>query len=277
MAARAIWKGALKVGEVSCAVSLYTAVSTSDRIAFHTINRATGHRVRRLFVDSATGDTVAAEDQAKGYLLGDNDHIVLDPEEIAAAVPESDKLLAVSGFLPCDQVDDLFFDRPYYLAPASKADEEAYVLIREGMRARKVAAMAQTVLFRRVRTVLIRPDGSGMVATTLNFDYEVRSDEDAFRDIPDLKLEGEMLELAEHIIGKKSGKFDIAAFDDRYEEALVELVKAKVEGKTIKPRKEAPVTRSTDLLAALRESAGVAAKPRRKPAAKPKPAERKAG
>ena len=260
MAPRANWKGFLKVAEVSCPVALYTAASTSDRIAFHTLNRATGHRVRRQFVDSETGKPVERDEQVKGYEVGSGEYIVLDPEEVASAVPDSDKTLAVSNFIKADDIDDIYFDKPYYLVPSDRHADEAYALIREGMRAKKVAALAQTVLFRRVRTVMIRPQGIGLIATTLNFDYEVRSAKDAFDEIPDLKLKGEMLELAEHIIKTKRGEFDPCKFEDRYETALAELVKAKLEGRKITPRKEPKRDGVIDLMAALRESAGMSGK-----------------
>jgi DNA end-binding protein Ku len=260
VAPRANWKGFLKVAEVSCPVALYTAASTSDRIAFHTLNRATGHRVRRQFVDSETGKPVERDEQVKGYEVGSGEYIVLDPEEVASAVPDSDKTLAVSNFIKADDIDDIYFDKPYYLVPSDRHADEAYALIREGMRAKKVAALAQTVLFRRVRTVMIRPQGIGLIATTLNFDYEVRSAKDAFDEIPDLKLKGEMLELAEHIIKTKRGEFDPSKFEDRYETALAELVKAKLEGRKITPRKEPKRDGVIDLMAALRESAGMSGK-----------------
>ena len=268
MAPRANWKGFLKVGEVSCPVALYTAASTSDRIAFHTINRATGNRVRRQFVDSDTGQPVDRDEQVKGYEIGSGEYIMLDPEEVASAVPDSDKTLAVSAFIGCGDIDDVYFDMPYYLAPSDRHAEEAYALIREGMRATKVAALAQTVLFRRVRTVLIRAHGSGLIATTLNFDYEVRSAKEAFDDVPELRIKGEMLELAEHIIKTKRGKFDPGKFDDRYEAALADLVKAKLEGRKIEVPKKPKRDKVVDLMAALRESAGVGGK---KPAARSRP------
>ena len=276
MAPRANWKGFLKVGELTCPVALYTAASTSERIAFHTINRATGHRVHRQFVDSNTGKPVEKEDQVKGYELGSGDYVVLEPDEVAAAVPESDKTLSVSAFIGRSDVDDVYFDKPYYLAPTDKHAEEAFALIREGMRKKKVAAIAQAVLFRRVRTLLIRPEDDGLLATTLSYDYEVRSSKEVFDDVPEMKIKGEMLELAEHIINTKRGKFDPAEFDDRYEAALAELVKAKIEGREIKVRKEPKREKVVDLMEALRQSAGVGKKSAStKVAAKSKPSARK--
>jgi DNA end-binding protein Ku len=189
--------------------------------------------------------------------VGQGDYVVLEPEEVAAAVPENLKTLSVSAFIGCNDIDDVYFDKPYYLAPSDRAAEEGFNLIREGMRKKKVAAIASAVLFRRVRTVLIRAHGSGMIATTLNFDYEVRSAKDAFNEVPSMKIKGEMLELAEHIINTKKGKFDASKFDDRYEGALAELVKAKLEGKKIEFAKEPRREKVVDLMAALRESAGL--------------------
>lgn len=275
MAPRANWKGVLKIGEVACPVALYTAASTSNRIAFHTINRATGHRVHREFVDAETGKPVPREDQVKGYALAEGEHVVLDPEEIAAAIPDSDKMLAVEAFLPCGEIDDVYFDKPYYLAPSDRSGQEAFALIRDGMAAAGVAAIARTVLFRRMRTVLIRAHGPGLVATTLNFDYEVRSAEAAFRDIPALEIGGEMLDLARHIIETKIGKFDPSAFDDRYESALEDLVRAKIEGREIAPRPAPRREKVVDLMQALRESARLGDKPARGKAKTP--SKRKAG
>lgn len=250
----------LRVGEVTCPVALYSASSTSDRIAFHTINRATGNRVQRQFIDNETGKVVDRDDQVKGYRLSDDDYVVLTPDEIAAAVPESDKALAVNAFVACDEIDTVYLDKPYYLAPADKAADEAFALIRDGLVRKKVAALATAVLFRRVRSLLIRPDHDGLIATTLNFDYEVRSAKEAFHDIRALKIKGEMLELAKHIIATKKGKFDITAFDDRYESALADLVKAKLEGRKIEARTPPKETKVVDLMAALRQSAGLSGK-----------------
>ncbi len=277
MAPRANWKGTLKIAEVMCSVALYTAASTSERIAFHTVNRATGNRVRREFVDGDTGDVVGREDQVKGYEVADGDHIILQPDEIAAAIPDSDKVLDIQAFVSCADIDDVYFDKPYYLSATDRPSAEVFVLIRDGLMKTRTAAIAQTLLFRRMRNLLIRPHGAGLVATTLNFDYEVRSAEAAFKDIAETKLEGEMLDLARHIIKTKMGEFDIAAFDDRYENALADLVKAKAEGRKIKPPTKPKDDGVVDLMAALRESAAASGKKPAKRKAEPATPRRKAG
>jgi DNA end-binding protein Ku len=253
---RAQWKGFIKFGEVTAGVALYTAASTSDRITFNTINKATGNRVNRVFIDSETEERVEREMQTKGFEVENGQYIIIDPDEVAATIPESNKTLEIEAFIPCSEVDDVYFDKPYYLTP-DRTGSDAFAALRDGMRKSKVAAVARTVLFRRMRTVLIRPHGKGLIATTLNYDYEVRSSKKAFEEMPKIKIEGEMLDLAKHIISTKKGEFDPATFDDRYEAALEELVKAKIEGKAVPKRKKVEVSKPSDLLAALRESAGV--------------------
>jgi DNA end-binding protein Ku len=255
MAPRANWKGVIRIGDIICPVALYTAASTSERIAFHVLNRKTGHRVHREFVDSETGESVEAKDQIKGYETGRGDYITFEPDEIAEAIPDSDKTLDIQAFIPSDQIDDVYFDRPYYLAPSTPAGAEAFALIRDGMAATNVVAIARTVLFRRVRSVLIRAHDEGMIANTLSFDYEIRSSDEAFRDLPAVKVDVEMLDLALHIIKTKSGRFDPEKFDDRYETALLELVKAKMEGRKIELPRAPESTKPSDLMEALRQSA----------------------
>lgn len=274
MAPRANWKGFLKLGELTCGVALYTAASTSERIAFHTLNRKTGNRVKREYVDSETEEVVDRDEQVKGYEDSNNRYIILEPEEVAAAVPEADKMLNAQTFISCGDIDDVYLDKPYYLAPADEESVEVFTLIRDGLKKKKVAAIADTVLFRRVRTLLIRPHDKGLIASTLNFDYEVRSAKEAFSEAPDLKIEKEMLDLANHIIGTKKGKFDPSAFDDRYEDALKEMVKAKLEGRKIKPRPHPETTKVVDLMEALRQSAGVKDKAKKSGKSRAKKADR---
>ncbi|MBY5846430.1 Ku protein [Rhizobium leguminosarum] len=253
---RAQWKGFLKFGEVSCGVALYTAASTSERITFNTINKATGNRVNRIFTDSETEDPVPKEAQTKGFEIENGQYIIIDPEEVSAAIPESNKTLEIEAFIPCSDVDDVYFDKPYYLTP-DKMGGDAFAALRDAMKKSMVAAIARTVLFRRMRTVLIRPHGKGLIASTLNYDYEVRSSEKAFEEMPKLKIQGEMLDLAKHIISTKKGEFDPATFDDRYEAALADLVKAKLEGRSLPKPKKVQISKPNELLAALRESAGM--------------------
>lgn len=282
MAPRATWKGHIKLSELAFPVALYAGATTSKRISFHIINRKTGHRVHRQYFDEETEETVERDQQVKGYETGDGEFVILEPDEISEAVPESDKTIRIEAFIPCSEVDTVYLDKPYYLAPTDSILADSFAVIREGMRRKKVAALGRAVLFRRVRTVLLRAHDAGLVANTLNFDYEVRSANNVFDDLPDIKIEGEMLDLAKHIIETKAGDFDPSKFDDRYDQALAELIKAKIEGRKIKipkPPKEAKVV---DLMDALRKSAAASGGVTKKKAAasrakKPEPRRRKAG
>lgn len=257
MAPRASWKGFLTVGALSSAVGLYAAASTSERISLHMVSRKSGHRLRRQYVDEETGQPVETDEQVRGYEVSKGEYVTIAPEEAAAVLPDNDKTISIDAFLPCDGIDTVYLDRPYFLAPVDEAAAEVFDLLRRGMAAQKVAALGEALLFRRVRKLLIRPAGEGgaLLASTLSFDYEVRSAEEAFADVPDVKITAEMRELATHIIKTKAGTFDPEAYQDRYETALSELVRAKMEGKPLPkaaPRKEEKVV---DLLAALRASA----------------------
>jgi len=256
---------------MSIPVALYTAVSESERISFNILNRVTGNRVRRDFVVPSTNRPVEPQDQVKGYELEKDQYVILEPSEIAAAIPESDKLLAVSSFIACDEIDPVYFDKPYYLGPVGPFSVDGYSVIREAMKGRNVGALARAILFKRIRTVLIRPDGDGLIAHTLHFDYEVRSAAAAFEDIPPLALPAEMLDLAKHIIRSKAGTFDPRNFVDRYDGAVSEVIKAKMEGRRIVSSKPRATGQVIDLMEALRASAAQAGL---KPGPAPKPGSR---
>jgi DNA end-binding protein Ku len=143
---RAQWKGHLKVGELSCAVGLYTAASTSERISFHMLNEKTGNRLTREFVDSDTEEVVEHDQQVKGFDTGDGNYIMIDPEEVAAVVPDADKMLEAEAFLPCGKVDDIYFDKPYYLIPTDDEDHEAFVTIRDALSNTNATARCTSLL-----------------------------------------------------------------------------------------------------------------------------------
>jgi DNA end-binding protein Ku len=263
---RANWKGFVRFGEVSAPVALYSASSSSDRISFNILNKKTGNKVNREYFDSETEKLVTKEEQIKGYEIENGQFLKIEPDEVAAVVPESDKTITVLKFIPLGEINTVYFDKPYYLAP-DKLGSAAYGLLRDGMRRAGVAAIGRTVIFRRQRTMLITPEEDGMIATTLNFDYQVRSAQEAFADIPAMDIQGEMLDLAKHIIKTKVGEFRPEEFSDRYEAALADLVKAKMEGRVIPQRPEPAVSKPDDLLVALRKSAEMlreGAQPRRK-------------
>lgn len=261
-APRAQWKGFLKLGLLSCQVALFTATSQAERISLHMLNRKTGHRLKRDFIDEVSEKPVPREEQVKGFEVDSGEYVTITQEEIDSAIPHSTKTIDIESFVAADAIDAVYVDSPYYLAPVSPADNEVFQLIQDSMRAEKVVGIARTVLFRRDRVLLLRPEGKGMVAATLHYDYEVRSAAEAFSEVPKVRTKGEMLELAEHIIETKAGEIDFGAFADRYETALAELIKAKQQGKAIPVAARPKAANVVNLLDALRESAG-----RKKPVA----------
>ena len=255
MAPRSNWKGYLKLSLVSCPVQLFPATTTKDRVAFHLLHRETGNRLRRKLIDPDTDETVESDDQVKGYQVGKNEYVLMEEDEIDSVAIESTHTIDIETFVPRSEIDETFLDTPYYLTPDGKMGEEAFAVIREAMRDKKVVGIGRVVLYRRERPILLEPRGKGLVATTLRYAYEVRSDEDYFEDVGDVAVPEEMLDLATHIIGRKMSHFDAKRFEDRYQTALLELIKAKQAHQPVKAN--APVTRPSNvvsLMDALRKS-----------------------
>jgi DNA end-binding protein Ku len=254
MAPRPNWKGYLKLSLVSCPVALFPATTTSERVSFRTLNRATGNRLRRQMVDEATGDVVEAEDQIKGYEVAKGEFIQIEDDELKSVQLESNHTIDIERFVRRSEVDELYLDTPYYLTPTDRVGEEAFAVIRDAMRAEKMVGLARVVLFRRERILMLEPRDKGIAATSLHYANEVHQPASYFDEIPDMELPAQMLELASHIIGKMTGKFEPSAFEDRYENALIELIRSKQQGMPVKAQ---PVQRQTNvinLMDALRRS-----------------------
>jgi len=254
MAPRPNWKGYLKLSLVSCPVALYPATTTSERVSFRTLNRDTGNRVRRQFVDEQTGEPVETENQAKGYEVGKGEYIVLEDEEVKSVQIESNHTIDIERFVPRAEIDELYLDTPYYLAPTDRVGEEAFAVIRDAMRTEKMVGLARVVLFRRERLMMLEPRDKGIVATSLHYANEVHAPNAYFEEIPDLALPKEMLELAKHIIEKMTGEFQPDQFEDRYEKALIELIRSKQKGMPVKPQPTHRQTNVVNLMDALRRS-----------------------
>jgi len=259
MAPRANWKGFLKLSLVSCAVSLYPAASSSSRVSFNTINRKTGAKVKRQFIDSQTGKVVEPEDQAKGYLVGKDTYLVVEDEEIEAIQIESAHTVDIEKFVPRAEIDPRYFEAPYYIAPNERVAEEAFAIIRDAMRDESVVGLGRVVIARRERIMMLEPLGKGLLGTVLRYGYEVRSEEAYFEDIEDLKLPAEMKDLAHVIIQRKAGHFRPEEFTDRYEDALVELIRAKQAGMPARPAEQpARPSNVVNIMDALRNSIAAA-------------------
>ena len=255
MAPRPAWKGYLKLSLVTCAVELTNVVTHAEKVSFRILNRKTGNLVKRIYVDAETGKPVEDDDQVKGYEVDSAEYIQIEEDEFEAVQIESSNMMSLDGFVDKASIQQIYLDTPYYLTPADKVSEDAFAVIRDAMADKKKAGLARIVLYRRERPVLVEPLGKGMVLTTLRYDNTVRQPEMVFDGIDKVKTDKEMIELAETIIDKKAGKFDPSEFDDKYEEALLELIRAKKTGKRApKPKKAEKPSNVVNLFDALKKS-----------------------
>jgi DNA end-binding protein Ku len=255
MAPRPNWKGFLKLSLVSCAVAMYSATSTSQRTRFNIINRKTGNRIRNDVVDSETGDPIEQEDRVKGYKLDNDQYLLIDEEDLDNVALESTHTIDIEEFVPMSEVDRIYLDESFYLVPQDEVAQEAFAVIREAMNKEDLAGLARVVVYRRERLLLLRPRGKGLLATALRYTNEVRDEKDYFDDIKDTKVPADMLKLAVHILDTKKGHFDPGKFEDRYEKALLEMIKAKQAGKKPPVVSEPSRGNVINLMDALRRSA----------------------
>ena len=229
MAPRASWKGYIKLSLVSCPVRLYPAVSGSERIAFNQLHKDTHNRINMKPVDPELG-LVERSDLVRGYEYEDKQYIIIEDSDLEAVRIESNHTLNIEAFVDESEVDVLYQDSPYYLAPDGKMAEETFAVLRDAMAAAGKVAIARLVLSSRERVVTIGAREKGMFVTTLRDPREVRSTSAYFDEIPDIKADPDMLELAEKLIEQKVTKFDPAQYEDRYETALMEMIKQKLKG-----------------------------------------------
>ena len=255
MAPRPNWKGFLKLSLVSCAVALYPATTTSQRIRFNIINRKTGNRIRNDVVDAETGEPVEPEDRVKGYEVDKGQYVLVDDEELDNVALESTHTIDVAEFVPMAEVDRIYLDESFYIVPQDDLAQEAFAVIREAMRKEDLAGLARVVIYRREHLLLLRPRGKGLMATTLRYKNEVRDEKDYFDEIESIKVPPDMLKLATHILETKKGHFEPEKFEDRYENALKDLIKAKRAGKAPPALAEPRPSNVVNLMDALRRSA----------------------
>jgi DNA end-binding protein Ku len=254
VAARAYWKGYLKLSLVSCPIALFPATSEREKISFHQLNKETGNRIRYRKVDAETGDEVPQENIIKGYEVGKGEYIELDPEELEAVAIESKHTLEIDEFVPKKDIDELYLRDPYFIVPDGDVGQQAFGVIRDAIRKEGMVALGKVVFTTREHIIALEPRENGMVGTTLRYPYEVRQAKDYFGVIEDEKVPKDMLDLAIHIVESKKGKFEPEGFEDEYENALKELLRKKQKGERIERPKEPSRTNVVNLMDALRRS-----------------------
>jgi len=287
MAARAYWRGQIKLALVSIPVEIFPATRSGAAISFHQVHEPSGKRIRYEKVAPGVGP-VDKDEIMKGYEVSKGSYVLLDDTEIEAVKIESRKTLDLVQFVEASEIDVLYYEKPYYIVPADDLAEEAYVVLRDALRQAKKVGLGQLSVRGREQLVSIKPCGRGMVMEVLRYADEVRKAQGFFRDIGDTKPEPDLLDLATTLIDKKTAPFDPAEFHDRYVEALQGLIEKKRKakgGKRILEDVEEPGRPSggnvIDLMAALRKSVGeggrgaakssrAASKPAEKAESKPK-------
>src|SRR5665648_210626 len=233
MAPRANWKGFLRLSLVTCPVALYPATSDTEKVSFNQINRKTGHRIKYAKVDADTGEEVAAEDIMKGYKVDTDTYIEVSKDELDDIALESTHTIEIDEFVPRTDIDSRYLIRPYYLVPDGKVGHDAFAVIRETVRSMNKVAIGRVVLTNREHIIALEPLDKGLMGTLLRYPYEVRSADEYFDEIQDVKVTKDMLDLAKHIVNQKAGRFEPGKFEDQYEAALVELINSKRAGKPV--------------------------------------------
>src|SRR3954453_12105289 len=262
MPARPIWRGQIRLALVSIPVELFAATRSGAQIQFHQVHEPTGKRIKYEKVVPGIG-AVDKDEIVKGYEVSKGHYVLLDPEEIDSVKLESRKTLDLVQFVDEDEIDATYFDNPYYIVPADDLAEEAYVVLRDALKAAKKVGVGQLAMRGQEYMVALKPCGRGLLLETLRYADEVHKSSGFFRDIGDTKPDPDLLDMASMLIERKAGEFDPKEFHNRYVDALHALIEKKQKKKGEKiiedPDADAPPSRGSnviDLMAALKRSLG---------------------
>ncbi|NBW10187.1 MAG: Ku protein [Caulobacteraceae bacterium] len=278
MVARPTWHGHLKLSLVTCPVGLYTATASNAHVSFNLINPETNNRIRMVPTDPDTGPVERA-DLVKGYEVSKDEYVLFDDADFDKVKLETTHTIAIDSFVDEADIDRLYWDDPFFVVPEKGVGAEAFAVIRDAMKAAGKVAIGSLVLRGRERQLALEVRGKGLIAYSLRAHDEVRDADDYFDDIPAVKADKDMVEIATRIIAQKEAAFDPTTFKDRYDDALRDMIKAKQKGgKGVVEVEQPDDTNVVDLMAALRNSlkgsaTGKApakkAAPKRAPAKKP--------
>jgi DNA end-binding protein Ku len=262
MAARPIWRGQIRLALVSIPVELYPATKSGAAIQFHQVHEPTGKRIKYEKVVPGVGP-VDRDEIVKGYEVSKGHYVLLDPEEIESVKLESRKTLDLIEFVDTNDIDAMYYEKPYFVVPADDLAEEAYVVLRDALKAAKKIGVGQLAMRGQEYVVALKPCGRGMLLETLRYADEVNKAQSYFREIGDHQPDADLLDMASMLIERKTGKFDPSEFHNRYIDALHKLIEEKQRAKGEKiiqdPDADAQPPRGSnvvDLMAALKRSLG---------------------
>jgi DNA end-binding protein Ku len=267
MATRPTWQGHLRLSLVSCPVALYTGTSRTSEVHFNMLSKTTHNRIRMIPTDPEKGP-VDRSDIVKGYEIEKGHYVVIDDEEIANVRLPTTRTLDIERFVDEADIDRLYWNDPYFLVPDGDMAMEAFTVIREAMGKSGKLALGRLVMHQRERLMALEPRGKGVLAYSIRSNREVKDPGELFDKIPDVKPNPQMVEIAAKIIDQLEGPFDPSMFNDRYEDALRDLIREKEKGHKIAAVKAPKEAEVVDLMEALKRSLGQAGGERRKPAAR---------
>lgn len=255
---RPIWRGHLRLALVSCSVAMYSAHRDSGSLHFHMINPKTGHRIRMVTQDSETGKDLERSGLVKGYEYKKGEYLTLSEDDFDSARVDSSSTMTINKFVDASSIDPIWFDASYFLAADGDAGLDVYKVLWKAIGEAGKAALSRIVIARRERPVAILPMGDGLIVHTLHEERDLNSFKSLFEPMAAVKTDPEMVQLARQLIERQSGHYDPADFEDRYENRLRDLIKAKLDGKGLEPVTEstADSTNVIDLIAALKRSLG---------------------
>ena len=266
---RAIWSGAISFGLVNIPVKLYSAVSKKT-VRFHQIDAESGQRIRQQRVNPGSGEEVPYEQIVKGYEISPDRYVTITPEELESLEPQKTRTIDIEEFVDLEQIDPIYYDHPYYLAP-DKGAAKAYKLLLDAMEEADKVAIARVVIRSKENLVALRSYGGAITMETMLFPDEVtqpESIEELSAVDGDVKTTKRELDMAKQLIESLSGDFDPTGYRDEYRERVLDLIERKAAGETITieepvaEQKEVP-----DLMAALEASISASKSPPKKKAA----------
>jgi len=262
---RPYWRGHLKLSLVTCPIAVYSAVSEKNDIHLHFLNPSTGNRIRYQVIDAETEEVVERSELVRGYEFAKDRYVTITDDELDDLKVESSTSMLVESFVAEDDIPAVYFDNAYYVAPDGEAGIEAFSVIRDAMAKARKFALSRAVFSRRERVIAMRAEGKGILAYTLREAADIKPAKAFFDGIDDVKADADMLAMARKLVESKTARFDPAAFEDRYEARIRDLVDAKLKGVELEEEEEAPAANVVNLMDALKRSLAGGEKRRAEP------------